>query len=244
MKNIETITIDFWNTLYDSSGGAERNKQRQLAIISEVDKFEPFLPAEFINKALEASWENFEYYWKTHQTTPRAYETANFIWNYLKLPQSDEAVHNITKVLEEGILHHSPQPLEFVKEVLPQLKSKYKIALISDTGFSPGSVIRKLMEKDNLFQYFDSFSFSDETGVAKPNPKAYYTVLEPLKTNADNGVHIGDIEHTDILGAKGIGMKAIRFSGDLTKLTEKNPDKSAADFEVYNWKEIADRLLN
>ena len=243
MQEIKSITIDFWNTLYDSTGGNERNRARQLAIVTEVDKFALFLPADKINEAIEASWKNFEYYWKEHHLTPSAFETVKFIWEHLKLPYSEDAINNVAKVFSEGILHHSPKPLPFVKEILPKLKEKYKIALISDTGFSPGSIIKELMQRDGILEHFDAFSFSNETGVAKPNPKAYYTVLEPLQTPEHQALHIGDIEHTDIIGAKNIGMKAIRFSGDLTKLTEKNPDKSAADFEVYSWTEIADKLL-
>lgn len=243
IKNIKTITIDFWNTLYDSSAGSDRNRERQLAIISEVDKFDPFLPADYINGAIEASWKNFEHFWQIHQITPSAEDTAKYIWKYLKMPQSDESILNITKVLEEGILNYSPKPLAQVTKVLPELTKKYNIALISDTGFSPGKVIRLLLEKDGLLNCFNAFSFSNETGVSKPNPKAFYSALEPLNTEVENSVHIGDIEHTDIIGAKKIGMKAIRFSGDLTKLTQKNSDKSQADLEVFSWEEIAQILL-
>lgn len=243
MKEIEIVTIDFWNTLYDSSGAPERNKSRQLAIVNEIDKYELFLPADRINEAVEASWKNFEYFWKEHQITPSATQTVEFIWNYLKLPTDNDAIQNISNVFANGILIHKPKPINYVKEVLPFLKNKYKIALISDTGFSPGSVISELLKEDGLFGYFDSFSFSDETGVAKPHSKAFITVLEATNSQPNNGIHIGDIEHTDIKGAKNMGMKAIRFSGDLTKLTEKNPDKTAADFEVFDWKQIENLLL-
>ena len=38
-------------------------------------------------------------------------------------------------------------------------------------------------------------------------------ILHDLNIGPEEAVHIGDLEHTDIAGAKRIGMKAIKFIG-------------------------------
>jgi len=129
--------------------------------------------------------------------------------------------------------------MDGVKESLELLKSKYKLGIVSDTGFSPGTVLRKLLENNSLISYFDVFSFSDETGVAKPHPKAYLTVLDALGCKPVDALHIGDIEQTDIEGAKKLGMKSIRFNGDTSfALTPEREEFTIADAEAESWSEI------
>src|SRR5690606_40365814 len=63
------------------------------------------------------------------------------------------------------------------------------------------------LESVGIAGYFDIYVFSDETGVAKPHPEAFRRAYEPLGCLPSEALHIGDIERTDILGAKSAGMK-------------------------------------
>src|SRR6185295_5292531 len=96
----------------------------------------------------------------------------------------------------------------------------------------------KLKQKDNILHLFDSFSYSNETGVAKPDSKAFKKVLDELELTPSETIHIGDIERTDIVGAKSMGMKAIRFNGSPDPFISTNPKESIADFEADSWREI------
>ena len=111
------------------------------------------------------------------------------------------------------------------------------LAIISDTAFSPGSVLKQLMERDGIARYFDHYIFSDETGVAKPHPDAFHKALDGLGGTPEKGVHIGDIERTDILGAKGVGMEAIlyRTPDRQHKYAEET---TVADYILEEWGEI------
>ena len=61
---LKALTIDFWNTLYDSSNGMERNHFRQEALLKEAEKLNKQITIEDLQKAIQASWGNFEKYWK------------------------------------------------------------------------------------------------------------------------------------------------------------------------------------
>ena len=243
--NIKVITIDFWNTIFDSSNGLNRNNYRKTALVNEIGKFGIKLTDEMFDAALKSSWGFFNELWKNHFKTPAPHETAVFFWNYLKLPDSPESVDNITRCFAESILAYPPAVIDGVKDAIIRLSMDFKLGIVSDTGFSPGSVLRKLFEKEEIIQYFSAFSFSDETGVSKPHPIAYTTILDFLHTAPEEALHIGDIEDTDIRGAKNLGMKAIRFSGDPTALLNlDNPKLTLADAEFNSWNDITEYILH
>jgi len=244
--SLKVITIDYWNTLFDSANGIERNKLRNISIKSMLSKLNAEITETDIKKAINEAWGHFNKIWIQEMRTPSPRESVEFFWDYLQLEKDEEAINYVVDSFSTAILELPPNLMQDASYVLPQLAKEFKLAIISDTGFSPGSVLKLLMERAGILNYFSAFSFSDETNVAKPHPKAYLKVLDELQALPQEALHIGDIEQTDILGAKQLGMKAIRFSGDLSFLSKPNSSKTIADAECFSWNEvlIAIRQLN
>ena len=236
-----TITIDFWQTLYDSANGPERNAQRKATLLRAIEQEHQLPNLVLFEKAYAGLWEYFDQHWLGKQRTPTSEEMVAEILRQLQISLSEERIESVVKVFEQGILDHSPGLLPGVQEGLHHLASFAPLALISDTAFSPGSVLRQLMERDNIAQYFQEFVFSDETGVAKPHPEAFLRALEPLGSLPETALHIGDIERTDIPGAKGVGMRAIlyRSSEHLAKYAE---EETSADGIMEDWSEVENVL--
>jgi len=242
--NLDVITIDFWNTIFDSSLGKERNAYRQRVLIDQIDKFGIMIMGAQFNEAMEATWKYFENIWTNERRTPNSQDCVEFIWDYLNVEKDDEAISIVNKAFEDSVLVHPPILLPGVKNALSMLSEKYDLAIISDTGFSPGVKLKELMEKEGIADYFSSFSFSDETGVAKPDKLAFTTALDALGSQPHNALHIGDIEQTDIDGAKDLGMKAIRFTGSVVEyINVKNPQNTKADHEFGHWDDILKLLI-
>jgi HAD superfamily hydrolase (TIGR01549 family) len=235
---LKLITIDFWNTLFDSSNGKQRNEMRQHVLLSEIKKFNRTISEVEFNEALKESWNYFNTIWMNELRTPTPYDTVKFFWDYLKLPFDSESIEIIEKVFSESSLNYPPNMNPGVKESLKELSKNYKLGIISDTGFTPGSLLRELLKRFEILEYFSGFSFSDETGVSKPHPKAYTTLLEHYKIKADEALHIGDIERTDIFGAKSLGMKAIKYCGDETSRFKSKEEESQADVILNHWDDI------
>lgn len=235
----KVITFDFWNTIFDSSGGSIRNDYRKKVLVNEIDKFGIVVKQEQFQKAMTSSWERFNKIWIEDQRTPSPRETAEFFWQQLDMPKNKESIEYLVKEFADAVLIYPPKLLPGVKEAIINLSENYTLGIVSDTGFSPGSILKEMLNREEILHYFSVFSFSDETGVAKPHPKAFNTILESLNCSPEYALHIGDIEKTDIIGAKNLNMKAIRYTGDPTALYNKdNPHKSLADFESNNWLEI------
>jgi HAD superfamily hydrolase (TIGR01549 family) len=236
---IKLITIDFWNTLFDSGNGIERNAYRYRTVINEIDKHGIMIKQDEFIKAMQASWAYFDNIWKFESRTPSPNDTVEFFWNFLKIPYDEEAIKRVSDEFGDCILKYPPNLIDGVPESLEKLSKKFDLAIVSDTGFSLGSSLRKLMQNKGIYDYFKAFSFSDETGVSKPHEKAFKTILNQLNYEPHEAIHIGDIEETDIKGAKKLGMGAIRFSGDKTSrfnIDEKVDTQADAFF--YSWEEI------
>jgi putative hydrolase of the HAD superfamily len=242
---IDVITIDFWNTLFDSSNGIERNAFR-VNILNENLKLSgiEFEQSE-LAEAIRSSWGYFNKIWLNEQRTPPTTEIIEFLWDYLNLSYNSERIEAIANAFAECIIDFSPKLIIGVKDALNKFSQNYKLAIISDTGFSPGKILRRLLVKENIFDNFSEFSFSDETGFAKPHPQAYMTILNKLECSPKRALHIGDIEKTDIAGAKGLGMMAIKFNGDPTAiLAPEKTNGTIADVECNDWGEIVEIIEN
>jgi putative hydrolase of the HAD superfamily len=72
-----------------------------------------------------------------------------------------------------------------------------------------------------------SLTFSDEAGRAKPHRELFHRTAQSLAAGPGEMVHVGDLERTDIIGAKEAGYRAIRFTG-ITRMKEN--EESIADF--------------
>ena len=115
--------------------------------------------------------------------------------------------------MENSLLNERPALVPEAKEVLVELSATYRLGLISDTGITPGRVLRQIMEEDGILDYFIHLTFSDEIGFSKPHPDAFLTTLKHLQVSPDQAVHVGDLLRTDIAGAKRVNMRAVQYIG-------------------------------
>lgn len=92
----------------------------------------------------------------------------------------------------------------FVRETLEQLKG-YKKAVISNKRESLSS---KLLEKLDLFKYFNLVVGSDTISAKKPSPLPVFHVMEKLNTNQNESMIVGDSNY-DIEAGKKAGIKTV-----------------------------------
>ncbi len=234
---ITVVTIDFWNTLFDSTGGPHRNDVRRRALHEAIVEAGLSCELEDLEKTYTDIWSYFDDHWLNHQRTPTSGEMVREIYARLGLDVGEALIDRVAEIFERGVLDHPPVLLPGVREGLEYLSGRARLALISDTAFSPGSILRELMELNGIARYFEAFSFSDETGVAKPHPEAFARALAPFDASPAEAAHIGDIERTDIVGARRAGMRAILYRGDShAKYAEQ---ETAADAILSHWSEIS-----
>ena len=241
--SISLITIDFWNTLVDSSGGEGREAQRAETLIREASELGVEISEESVVTAGKNAWAFFRKQWLDHVRTPLTHEMVDHIWNELGLPNAPEVKSRVEEVYKRGILEHPPALLDGVPDALARLAEKYPLAIVSDTAISNGSVLKEVLDNYGVLRHFTYFSFSDETGVAKPHPKAFSTILDQAQEAPSNALHIGDIERTDIVGARDHGMYAILYAGDhRNSVVKSDVSNSRANAVAHTWQEVEKSL--
>ena len=210
---IRAVTLDFWNTLMDDYDLTRREVVRAAHLREIVAPYGYEPNDDALARAFGQSWRNFDRVWYDEARTPTAAESAAVLVRALRTKLPPEAVARITALLEEIVLECPPRPVAGVPETLPELAERYALAIVCDAGFSPGRVLRRVLATYGLDRHISAFFFSDEHGVAKPDPRAFHTPLAELGVPPEQAVHVGDIQRTDIAGAHGAGLQAIHFVG-------------------------------
>ncbi len=102
------------------------------------------------------------------------------------------------------------------REVLQRLrKLGLKIGLICNTGRGPGHVLRELMRREDVLDYFDATVFSDEVGYGKPDKRIFLAAAEKMGLKPTDILHVGDNIENDVKGAQGAGMKTLLFDYEV-----------------------------
>jgi HAD superfamily hydrolase (TIGR01549 family) len=230
MTMLQAITFDFWGTLYQHAHA--RDTRLRLLEEALVRHNQP-RPWAALEAAYGHVWSVWDRVWREeHRSiTPECWMHEALAFLEADLPES--AVTDLLKPMEEIYLNgDNPRPIPGVDEVLPRLALRYRLGVISDTGLTPGRVLRQVLQRDGLLDHFHTLTFSDETGVTKPLPEQFLRTLDVLEVQPENAAHVGDLPETDLAGARGVGMKAILFLG----ASDRQDGRALADavFEEYD----------
>lgn len=224
--NIRAITFDFWSTLYRVTRSSHsRRLQRIQAALASVGRHD--IAETQVAEAVQQAWIVWDRVWREEHRTFGAVKWLVLVLDDLGvvLPRATftETVH----ALETAHLEGTAMLADGTAEMLARLAPRYRLGLISDTGVTPGWVLRALLKRDGLLPHFTHLIFSDEFGHSKPHPAVFLAILDRLGVQSHQAVHVGDLRHTDISGARGIGMRTVRYAGIRDDRNAAYPDADA-----------------
>jgi HAD superfamily hydrolase (TIGR01549 family) len=225
-----SVSFDFWNTLF--ANGAEEKRQEL-----RIKFFRTFIPAgndpgsDAVKAAFVAATEYFLHHWRTNLRTPTASERIIFIAKQLSINLNKQNVREIADYFGSLIFEIPPHPIADVHSTIAHLASKYSLGIISDTGYISGKYIRQFLKNEGMFAYFQSFVFSDEQMHSKPHPAVFQITCNNLGNRCSKLIHIGDLEETDIQGAKNAGCISIKYTGTYPNIA----GETRADYQIRNY---------
>ncbi|PID30779.1 MAG: hypothetical protein CR982_00845 [Candidatus Cloacimonadota bacterium] len=234
---IKVVTIDFWDTIFKYPMSSDIFDKRVDFTFNFVKRFS--ISKERVVEVVASLFSYFQKIWDNERRTPSTYEMLSYAFNdCFKVPISDRDMICHVNFYEQLVSTQNLTLIDGVREALKYLSEKYKLIIISDTGFEPGSEIRKIMRNYDILKYFTYELFSNEVDCSKPDKKIFRLAYDKTGVSPEESVHIGDREDKDIIGAKNIGAKSIMFGGSRYD----DYELSKADYKILNWNEIKDIL--
>ena len=190
MKNIKAIIFDAYGTLFDVNSAAEKCKDK-----------------------IGDKWEGFANYWRTTQleyTWLRSLMGRHKDFWQITEDSLDKSMKtfNIDVSMKNDLLnlYKVLSPFEEVQETLKQLKEKnFKLAILSN---GTPSLLKELVEKNNLNNLFDDLFSIEEVGIYKPDSKVYDLPIKKYKIKS-NEVAFLSANTWDVSGGGNYGYHSI-----------------------------------
>ena len=190
MKNIKAIIFDAYGTLFDVNSAAEKCKDK-----------------------IGAKWEGFANFWRTTQ--------LEYTWlrslmgrykNFWQITEDslDKSMKtfNIDASMKNELLnlYKVLSPYKEVSETLKKLKVKnFKLAILSN---GTPSLLKELVESNNLDDLFDDLFSVEEVGIYKPNSKVYDLPIKKYKIKSNEAAFLS-ANTWDVSGGGNYGYQSI-----------------------------------
>lgn len=214
MRPLLGVSFDCWNTLLYEPAPERTYARRvgQVARVAEELGCEVDLPGA--REALDRAWRRHWELWHEEVASGPAEMAAWALEGLLGGPAPPETAFRLACALGEELLDSEVRALPAARETLATLSERgLRCALICDTGFSGGKVVRRLLDRHGLLPYLEVAVFSDEVGLPKPNARPFEAALTPLglASRPAGVLHVGDLRRTDVAGARNAGMRTARL---------------------------------
>lgn len=207
---LAAVTFDCWNTLLRERDFRVPRALRAAALIEIAAASGTEVSDEAAREALRAAFERHLDIWK-RGIGSGAPEIAGWALSAVGVTDAAAALRLVPR-LEEASLGGECDALPGAGAALDALRARgTRVALICDTGLSPGRVVRELLGRAGLLPFLEVLVFSNEVGVPKPHRNMFDAALGPLGVAAANAVHVGDLRRTDVQGGRGVGMGTVRI---------------------------------
>lgn len=212
---LRAVAFDLWETLITDTPELSREQERL-----RLTKMEEILTAhghgvlaDRIEHAYRALWHRcHDLYWSADLDVPCRRQIEHFL-DELQLEVRDETLLEALEDAYAGAaLEILPRSVEGAVELLAELKSRgLRVGLISNTGRTPGSVLRAILDALGLAPHIDVMVFSNEHGQCKPQPSIFEELRRGLGVAYEEMMFVGDNVYVDVHGAQRVGMRGVHF---------------------------------
>jgi HAD superfamily hydrolase (TIGR01549 family) len=234
---LKAVTFDFWSTLVDGNITPERTVQRLARLHrAMVGAGYAGTPEELrgaferaLTRVTEAARESFEDVGPPGRWAALAAE--------LGIPDGMIAYQVVEHAYEDITLDPLPAAMPHVHTAIQAMThANYRLGVICNTGMAGGRVLREVLKRHGLLDFFDVTVFSNEFGVSKPHPSIFEHTLQALGgVPPGEALHVGDLEELDIEGARRAGMHSALYVPEA----DARAIQTDAEFVVTDWREFA-----
>jgi HAD superfamily hydrolase (TIGR01509 family) len=134
----------------------------------------------------------------------RGWMYFNLILDQVGVPLSEATDAALASLREYHQAHNLWEHVE--ADVVPALRAFRERGLRLVVVSNANGRLRHLFDRLDLTQWFDAVLDSHEWGVEKPDPRLFHLALAESGAVAGRTVHVGDLYHVDVAGARQAGL--------------------------------------
>ena len=134
--------------------------------------------------------------------------------------------------LQRGISRKRLVAFPQTQEILAELKTHYRLAVVSDAQSAYGLAELRAV---GLAGYFQSIIVSGDYGYRKPDPRLFQAALSELQVRPEEAIFVGNDRFRDVLGARQVGMKTILFCPNGPPV---GPPETEPDYLLYQYADL------
>lgn len=226
-KSKKVIFFDLDNTLFNTEENSHQSMQEMYDELNLGRLFPPF--DEFwrvYHECNDIIWEDY----RQHKITRQQLNEKRFSWPMSLMGVVDCNLDaRITEVFYKYFLKKNGV-LPYTYDVLDYLKSKYRLAILSN-GTKESQIVK--MENCDFNKYFEQMILSDDVGYRKPEAAIFQLAAEMMKVSLEDTIMIGDDLNADILGANNAQMDNIWLNVNNQPTENINPS-----YQIHSLSEL------
>lgn len=225
---LRAVTFDCWQTLLADGNLAAARELRTAALVEASAARGVEVAPEAALAAIRAAHGRHVELW-SRGIGSGSPEIAGWALASLGIDDAPLAAA-LGRRFEDAGLAGEVEALPGAGETLAALARRgVRLALVCDTGFSGGRIVRRFLARVGLLDALEILVFSDEVGVPKPHPRMFEAALGPLGVDPAHAVHVGDLRRTDVAGGRGHGMGTVRIRATHDDLSDHPEADAVAD---------------
>lgn len=215
---LAAVTFDLWETLITDPPGQDdrRTAQRLRDCAAVLARHGHRLEEATLARAHQAVGERCNAIRATYRDLAAQEQVALLLEclpEPLSPPLGPAALQELEAAYTHALLFHPPDPVPHAREVLGALRAAdVRVGLISNTGRTPGVVLRQLLARLGLLDLIEVAIFSDEVGACKPGAAIFARALADLGAVPHQALHVGDQPVLDVQGGKSAGLVVAQFA--------------------------------
>lgn len=238
-RPLRAVTLDLWGTLIDLRDPVGKIERRREMLVTAIQAAGHNCDVEQLRAGFRAAQRIIDEQIAGDRRDVGPPGRWEELMRQLGFPPESVPFETVTAAYEDLTLEFLPKLLDGVGEAIEQLASRYHLALICNTGYTGGRVLRQVLAKHGVVGYFQTLTFSNEYGWLKPDPRIFHHTLEILGVEPGHALHVGDMEELDVAGARNAGMYSARY---LPEGDNDGAVTSAADLLFFDWSEFVDLI--
>jgi len=241
---LKAISFDLWETLITDRPHLSREQERlrltRMETILAARGYDAV--ASRIESAYRTLWHRCQdLYWSDDRDVPCRRQIEHFLEELgLEIATfGEDALAELEHAYATAALDVLPETVDGACETLRELKARgLGVGMISNTGRTPGYVLRQILEALDLAPSIDVMVFSNEHGQCKPRESIFEELRRGLGVRYDEMMFVGDNLYADVHGAQRCGMRAVHFipkvrgtavAPDIAHGLEIVPDATVSD---------------